>query len=50
MHIYLHKKYKYLVDNAQMGCETEKDGFSIGLISSKYQKLINNLYYTKTKK
>ena len=40
MHIYLHKKYKYLVDNAQMGCDTEKDGFNVGLTSSDDKNLL----------
>ena len=58
MHIYLHKKYKYLRNDAQMGCTTEKDAFNLGVISLRFRKKLllvshrktskfdNNLYYT----
>jgi len=51
MHRYLHKKYKYLVNNAQMGCNTEKDAFSLGVISLKLgKKIISLVKHYKTSK
>jgi hypothetical protein len=50
MHIYLHKKYKYLRNDAQMGCTTEKDAFNLGVISLRFRKKLLLVNHRKTSK
>ena len=51
MHIYLHKKYKYLRNDAQMGCTTEKNAFNLGVISLRFRKkLLLFVSHCKTSK